>query len=96
MKRTATFLALLIALPSLLFAQQSTHYAEWFFVKQNHKRATGADFITEGRYRSTQGAEAWISLERAVKQTQPYLSKDSEPTCNQTHKDDYWLFAIVC
>ena len=91
MKRYALILCLVVALPALLCAQQKPLFAEWDFVRQNKSTATGGDFLQEGRYHATRGADAWISFESIRSSASPFLSKDSEPSCACTTVGDCWV-----
>ena len=94
MKRFCLWVALLLALPTVVLADGQSKYAEWKFVKQGNKNATGADFIQSGRYHATVDTEAWIRFEGRKSSAQPGLTKKSEPICHNTQAGDCWLFEM--
>jgi hypothetical protein len=94
MKRFFLILAIIIALPTALVAQDKTRHTEWRFISQNKGDATGADFLKDGRYAPTSGQNAWIRFESSNPIAKPNLTKRSEPICNNTREGDCWIFEL--
>lgn len=94
MKRFFLTLAIIIALPAMLFAQDKTKHTEWRFIPQNKAEASGADFLKDGRYASTFGENAWIRFESSNPIAKPSLTQKSEPICSNTREGDCWIFEL--